>query len=143
MLISAQISQTGMKRKAAEAMEPGPPIQRPSRMAINSRANPPVITRIVCMRSLLRAKLTKVDSGRDAGIEPTQARGEAERLKGRFEFGAALRQVRPALVMDGDDRRAWKRVGGLDRVVGIHGEIERTARLRGTREQQHHAGRET
>ena len=50
--------------------------------------------------------------------------------------------MRPSVGMHRHDHRIRKGARGLDRVVGVHGEMERTAGLGCARERQHHAGLE-
>ena len=59
--------------------------------------------------------------------------------KGRANRSALLAEMRPAVGMYGHDHRIGKRARGLDGVVGVHGEMERTAGLGCAGERQHHA----
>src|SRR5581483_1949635 len=79
---------------------------------------------------------------RDAGLEQMQAPVETKRLEGLRQIVGALPEMRPALVVDRNNRGIGKRGRGLDRVVRIHRQVKRPARLRRAGKQQHNAGLE-
>ena len=70
-------------------------------------------------------------------------RANAERLERLNEIVAALAEMRPAFIVQRNDHGAGKGVRGIDRVIGVHGEMECASRLRGAGEQQHQSGLET
>jgi hypothetical protein len=77
--------------------------------------------------------------GHDARLQQFQPLAEAERIEGQAQVLCALLEMGPAVGVDGHDHRICERARGLDRVVGIHGEMEGTARLRRAGKRQHHA----
>lgn len=62
-----------------------------------------------------------------------------ERVEGVFQVGAALGEMRPAVAVHGDDHGIRECVRGFDRIIGVHGEVERSTCLRGAGKQQDHA----
>jgi hypothetical protein len=81
----------------------------------------------------------KFDRRRNARLEHLQSRPQAERGERALDVVAALGEMRPAVAVNGNDHGVGECVRGLDRVVGIHGQVERAARLRGAAKQQHHS----
>ena len=79
----------------------------------------------------------------DAGLEQLEARAEAECIEGGAQVAGVLAEMRPAIGVQGNDHGIGERARGLNGVVGIHGEMKRTAGLRRAGERQHHAGLET
>ena len=63
----------------------------------------------------------------------------AQSLEGELKIVRAFGEMRPAIGVQRHDRSAGESAGRLDGVVGIHGQVERAARLRRAREQQHEA----
>src|SRR5215211_7029185 len=144
MLISAQISQTGMKHQAAVAMEPGPPIQRPSRMAISSRTKPLAITRIVCMlpssdrrRSIRRRRaLLRLYGARPAQPHVKRAFAAVTDMGG-FEAeheAAKLRRVEPVRHQAAEHAAFAERIGALFSLAGDHKNDPCPSRLGGAQE---------
>src|SRR5262245_50662122 len=87
-----------------------------------------------------RISLTSFDDCRNAALEALQPRAETKRVEGLDKILFVLREMRPPLAMNGNDRGIRKSMRRLDRIVGVHREIERTARARRPREKQHNAG---
>jgi len=56
-----------------------------------------------------------------------------------FEVLGALREMRPAVAMDRINRRVGKGVRCFDRIIGVHGEVERTSCPGRTGEEEDHA----
>jgi len=84
----------------------------------------------------------RLDHRRDAGLQNPQPRAKPERIERRAQIAGALAEMGPAVGVHRHDHGIGKRARGLDGVVGIHGEMKRTAGLRRARERQHHAGLE-
>src|SRR5215831_12519947 len=87
-----------------------------------------------------RTSLPRFDGCRNAVLEKLQSRAETERLERWEKVLCALREMRPAMVMNGDYCGVGKSVRRLDRIVSVHSEIERAARAGRACEKQHNAG---
>ena len=57
-----------------------------------------------------------------------------------FEVLGTLREMRPAVAMDRNNHRVGKRVRCLDRIIGVHGEVERTSCAGRAGKEEDHAG---
>src|SRR5215470_18806792 len=88
-----------------------------------------------------RPTLAEINWHRDASLRQAQPGADSKSLKGRFKIARPLRKMPPAFGVNGNDDRIGKSARGFDRVVSVHREIERAARLRGACKQQHNLGR--
>ncbi len=69
----------------------------------------------------------------DAGLEQLETRSEAERIEGGAQVTSVLAEMRPAIGVQGNDHGIGERARGFNGIVGIHGEMKRTAGLRRAR----------
>src|SRR5580704_2730747 len=93
--------------------------------------------------SLTLLAMTSSNRRLHAGLQNLQPLAETKRVEADAQILRVLPEVRPAIGMNGHDHGVRKRARGLDRVVGVHGEMEGTAGLRGAGEWQHHAAVKT
>src|SRR6516165_8602840 len=80
--------------------------------------------------SLTLLAMTSSNRRLHAGLQNLQPLAEAERVEADTQILGALPEVRPAVGVNRHDHGIRKRARGLDRVVGVHGEMEGTAGLR-------------
>src|SRR5262249_56603927 len=76
---------------------------------------------------------------RHARLKQAEAGTDAKCPERMFEGLGALREMCPAVAMDRNNRRVGKGVCCLDRIIGVHGEVERTSCSGRARVEEDHA----
>ena len=71
-----------------------------------------------------------LDDGGEPRLQQLQARSEAKRVERLEQIVAALLEMRPSLIMNWNDHGIGKSLRGFDGIVGVHGEMKGSTRLR-------------